>query len=179
MTTMTTPAPMITETRSIEDPALRAGLEALLEDAVASGASVGYHPPLDPVLNRRFWDGVSRQLADGAHRLLVARAPDGRVLGSVQLALCPKPNGPHRAEVQKLLVHTAHRGTGLGRRLMEALESMALGLGRTLLVLDTRVDDFGEPFYERTGWRRAGTIPGFTLEVDGTLHDAAVFYKRL
>lgn len=163
----------------LDDPVLLSGLEALLEDAVASGASLGYHAPLPPALNRAFWTGVDRQLADGAHRLLVALGPDGAVVGSVQLALCAKPNGLHRGEVQKLLVHTGHRGRGVARRLMAELETMARGLGRSLLVLDTLRGDVGEPFYERTGWLRAGEIPGYTVEADGSRHATVLFYRNI
>ena len=163
----------------LEDALLRRSLEALLEDAVASGASVGYHAPLPPQLNRAFWDGVARQLAEGSHKLLVALGPDGALLGSVQLSLCAKPNGTHRAEVQKLLVFAAYRRKGVARRLMDALEDMARGLDRSLLVLDTLEGDVGEPFYERTGWRRAGQIPRYTIEADGTYHDTVLFYKHL
>lgn len=179
-TTSPTPRTMtIIDIPRLEDASLRSELEALLEDAVASGASVGYHAPLSPTLNRAFWNGVARQLADGAHRLLIARGADGALLGSVQLVLCTKPNGAHRAEVQKLLVFSAHRRQGVARRLMEAVEEMARGLGRSLLVLDTLKGDFGEPFYERTGWRRAGQIPHFTFEADGTFHDTVLFYKHV
>lgn len=177
--TTTTTAPIITDIHRLDEGSLRAGLETLLDDAVASGASVGYHHPLAPDLNRGFWDGVAQQLEDGAHHLLVARDRDGTVLGSVQLALCTKPNGAHRAEVQKLLVHTAHRRRGVARRLMAATEALARELGRTLLVLDTLEGNFGEPFYERTGWRRAGLIPGYTVEADGSFHATVLFYKNL
>ncbi|MBP2312373.1 GNAT family N-acetyltransferase [Azospirillum soli] len=174
-----TTTPIITEVRCLNDGPLRIRLESLLEDAVASGASVGYHHPLSPELNRNFWDGVAEQLNGGAHRLLVAQDRDGTVLGSAQLALCTKPNGAHRAEVQKLLVHTAHRRRGVARRLMAETEELARGLGRTLLVLDTLEGNFGEPFYERTGWRRAGLIPGYTVEADGSFHATVLFYKNL
>lgn len=175
----TAPFPTITAAPSLDDGPLRAELERLLEDAVASGASVGYHAPLDPPLNRRYWDGVARLLAEGDHRLLLARDEDGALLGSVQLALCGKPNGVHRAEVQKLLVHTAHRRRGVASALMAVLEETARGLGRTLLVLDTLKGDVGEPFYERSGWQRAGIIPGYTLEADGAHHDVILYYRHL
>ncbi len=178
MTTQTA-APFITEVRCLNDGPLRTGLESLLEDAVASGASVGYHHPLSPELNRSFWDAVVERLAGGSHRLLVAQDGNGTVLGSVQLALCTKPNGVHRAEVQKLLVHTAHRRRGIARQLMAEAEQRARALGRTLLVLDTLEGDFGEPFYKRTGWRRAGLIPGYTVEADGSFHATVLFYKNL
>ncbi|MDQ2101365.1 GNAT family N-acetyltransferase [Azospirillum isscasi] len=169
----------ITDIPALDDRSLRADLEALLEDAVNSGASVGYHAPLAPHWKRAFWDGVAGLLTGGAHRLLVARGPEGELLGSVQLSLCTKPNGAHRAEVQKLLVFTRCRRSGVARRLMEALEETARGLGRSLLVLDTLKDDSGEPFYEATGWHWAGRIPGYTVEADGAFHDTVLFYKTL
>ena len=169
----------ISDVRTLENGHLRADLEALLEDAVNSGASVGYHAPLAPHWKQAFWDGVAALLSGGAHRLLVAWGPSGELLGSVQLSLCTKPNGAHRAEVQKLLVFTRHRRSGVARRLMEALEEAARKLGRSLLVLDTLKGDGGEPFYEATGWRRAGQIPGYTIEADGAFHDTVLFYKTL
>ncbi|AIB11974.1 hypothetical protein ABAZ39_08160 [Azospirillum argentinense] len=175
---MTTPL-AITNVPALDDRRLRVELETLLEDTVNGGASVGYHAPLEPHWKRAFWDGVAAQLSAGAHRLLIARGPDGDVLGSVQLALCTKPNGAHRAEVQKLLVFTRHRRNGVARRLMAAVEDTARGLGRSLLVLDTLKGDSGEPFYEATGWRRAGLIPGYTVEADGAFHDTVLFYKTL
>lgn len=169
----------ITDIPALDDGRLRAELEALLEDAVNSGASVGYHAPLAAHWKRTFWDGVAAQLSGGAHRLLIASGPEGNLLGSVQLALCTKPNGAHRADVQKLLVFTHHRRSGVARRLMEAVEDTARGLGRSLLVLDTLKGDRGEPFYEATGWQRAGLIPRYTVEADGAFHDTVLFYKTL
>lgn len=179
MDTHIPPSLAIAHLDRLDDPQVRADLESLLTDAVASGASVGFHHPLDPARNAAFWDGVAAALAAGHHHLLIARDGSGRVIGSVQLALCAKQNGPHRAEVQKLLVLTDQRGRGIARALMEALEDMARGLGRSLLQLDTRAGDYGEPFYSRTGWTRAGLLPAHTLEADGRYHDAVIFYRRL
>jgi acetyltransferase len=57
--------------------------------------------------------------------ILAATTAQGEVAGSVQLALVQKENGRHRAEVQKLLVHSRFRNQGLGRRLMDAIEREA------------------------------------------------------
>jgi len=163
----------------LTDAATRAGLESLLEDAVASGASIGFHAPLAPDRNRAFWDEVDAELADGHLLMLVARAGDGAVVGCVQLAASPKQNAPHRAEVRKLLVHSTRRGRGVARQLMEALYDLARSHGRTTLQLDTRAGDVGEPFYRRSGWVQAGILPDHTLEADGSYHDAVLFCRRL
>lgn len=161
------------------DGPLLTGIQSLLEDSVHGGASVGFHPPLAPAANAAYWAGVAAQVESGATILLAAHAADGALAGSVQLALCPKQNGPHRAEVQKLLVHSAHRRRGIGRRLLAAAEDRARALGRTLLVLDTRAGDAGVPLYDSAGWIVAGTIPGYTREVDGSHHSTVVFYRQL
>lgn len=62
---------------------------------------------------------------------------------------------------------------------MNALYDLARSLGRSLLELDTRAGDFGEPFYSRAGWERAGAPPGHTREADGSFHDAVMFCRRL
>lgn len=161
------------------DTELLAGLEGLLEDSVNGGASVGFHPPLAPAANTAYWSGVAAQVADSATVLLAARTADGFLAGTVQLALCAKQNGPHRAEVQKLLVHSAHRRRGLGRRLLAAAEEHADALGRTLLVLDTLEGADGVPLYQAAGWTAAGRIPGYTREVDGRHHATVIFYRQL
>jgi GNAT superfamily N-acetyltransferase len=156
----------------------RAGLAALLVDAVDSGASVGFLPPLDAGEAAAYWDSVAAALEDGSRVLLVARADDGRVAGSVQLDLAMRPNGSHRAEVTKLMVHRAARRRGLGRALMLAIEEHARRLGRTTLHLDTRLGDPSEELYRGVGWTAAGAIPCWARSADGRL-DATVFYYRL
>lgn len=174
MTTLT-----ITEIRSLDDPRVLAGLKALLEDSVNGGASVGFHPPLAAPANAAYWAGVAEQVESGATLLLAAGTDDGELAGTIQLALCPKQNGPHRAEVQKLLVHSAHRRRGLGRHLLAAAEERARLLGRTLLVLDTLDGREAVPLYRAAGWTEVGRIPGYTREVDGSHHATVVFYKAL
>ena len=106
--------------------------------------------------------------AAGDRPALVAR--DGNeVVGMVQLALVAKPNGRHRAEVQKLLVRRSARRGGWGRRLMAAAEDEARARGVRLLVLDTSEGEAGAGgFYEGLGWSFAGRVPDDALDPDGT-----------
>jgi GNAT superfamily N-acetyltransferase len=97
----------------------------------------------------------------------------------VQLALVTKQNGLHRAEVQKLLVHTDFRQRGIARALMSAVEEAARAVGRTLLVLDTEQGSIAEQLYERCGYARSGIIPHYALSTDGSLITTVVFYKLL
>jgi acetyltransferase len=153
-------------------------LAALLQDAVHHGSSVGFLPPLAPETAEAYWLETLSEVGQGKRILLVAGA-GGEVKGSVQLALATKQNGLHRAEVQKLLVHTRFRNRGVARALMAAAEDAARAAGRTLLVLDTEQGSAAERLYERCGYARSGVIPQYALGADGSPITTVVFYKLL
>jgi acetyltransferase len=156
----------------------RTALSLLLIDCVQGGASLGFVAPLALECARRYWDGVEAELEQGSRLLLIAT--DGTdVAGSVQLSLCMKQNGRHRAEVEKLLVRTARRRAGTGRALMHAVEALAKEYGRSLLVLDTRSDDVASMLYRQCGYREAGRIPNFALSSNGRLDSTTFFYKEV
>ncbi len=151
------------------------GLVDLLLDCVAGGASVSFMKPLDATRARVFWQQVDGDLARGARALLVAEDDTG-IVGTVQLILAQPENQPHRADLSKLLVHRRARRRGVGEALMRGAETLARDHGKSLLVLDT-ASDSAERLYERLGWQRCGTIPGYALLPDGGLCDTIVFYK--
>jgi acetyltransferase len=153
-------------------------LAELLIDAVDSGASVGFLPPLSREDADAYWRTVASALTAG-HRILLALFDDAGLVGSVQLDLPAMPNGAHRAEVQKLFVHRRARGRGLARTLMAAVEAEARRAGRTLLVLDTRAGDAAERLYETIGYVRAGTIPRYARSASGELHATVFLYRWL
>ncbi len=142
--------------------ALQAQLCDLLRDAVEGGASVGYVLPVAEPLLEQYWQGV---FADAQHDSLILLVAEhaGQIVGSAQLSLSMKPNGMHRAEVQKVLVHRAARRRGLGGELMRAIERVAMERGRTLLVLDTETNSGGQQLYATLGYQAAGVIPNFAL----------------
>lgn len=152
-------------------------LSALLIDAVDSGASVGFLAPLAESEARDYWLGLATSL--GRELRLLGAFEDGMLVASVQLALAGKANARHRAEVQKLVVLRSHRGRGIAKALMAAVEALACQEGRRLLVLDTRLGDTAERLYGRIGYQRAGEIPDFARSSAGTLDATVLFYKRL
>lgn len=157
---------------------LLAQLIALLQDAVDDGASVGFVRPLATDMAEKYWQDVIREVGQRSRVLLVAFR-DGAVAGSVQLGLCTRSNGLHRAEVQKLLVHTQWRRQGIATALMSAIEQEALAEHRSLLYLDTEPHKPAAAMYEQKGWIRVGEIPGYACSPDGHLHGAAIFYRKL
>jgi ribosomal protein S18 acetylase RimI-like enzyme len=161
-------------------PAVLPQLTHLLQDAVRQGAALGFLPPLTTAEANRFWLRVHAAVEAGSHYLFVARAADTLdILGTVQLALASQPNGRHRAEVAKMVVHSRARRLGIGRQLLHALEAKAAQLGRTTLVLDTRSGDVAERLYQSCHYHVAGTIPNYAESADGTLHPTVVYYKLL
>ena len=157
----------------------RAGLVALLRDAVDSGASVGFLPPLDAQEAGAYWESVAAAVQGGSRLLLAALNEAGSVIGSAQLELATPPNGRHRAEVTKVMVQRAARRHGTGRALMLAIEDRARQLGRTTLVLDTRTGDPSERLYRSVGWQLAGTIPRYARSAGGGLEPTSIYYRLL
>ncbi len=163
-------------TAAAEVPALAEVLQASVE----AGASVGFVLPFPQAEAEAWWRAeVLPALAQGERRLLAARL-GGRLVGTAQLALAERPNGRHRAEVAKLLVHPAARRRGVARALMRRLEALALAEGRSLLILDTREGDAAQPLYASLGYSLAGVVPGYARAPEAPRLEATAFmYKRL
>jgi GNAT superfamily N-acetyltransferase len=161
----------------IADAALEQ-LAAVLVDCVAGGASVNFMAPFSQEQGLAFFRKVSGSVASGDTVLLAAKL-DGKIIGTVQLGLDTPPNQPHRADIKKMLVHRAARGSGIGAALMARVEEEAKRHGRWLLVLDTVPGENGYRLYRRAGWTESGIIPDYAMFPDGRLCDTAFFWKRL
>ncbi|AZM58074.1 GNAT family N-acetyltransferase [Streptomyces sp. WAC 01529] len=152
-------------------------LAGLLTDIVRGGASLGFLADLDRTAAAAWWRGLAPAVGEGQLAVWAARDAE-RITGTVSLAFTDKPNGRHRAEIAKLMVHPSARGKGLARALLSAAEEAAADAGVTLLVLDTETGSPAEALYEKAGWTRAGTIPDYATDPAGTLHPTTLFYKR-
>lgn len=150
----------------------------LLIDAVDGGASVNFLAPMDRGLAERFWDKVATQVEAGERIIMLALDGD-HLVGSAQVALAMQPNGVHRAEIQKVLVHSTQRRRGIGTLLMSALEAVARQHHRTLLTLDTETISAAVDLYTKAGYTRVGDIPAFALDTTGIPQSATIFYKQL
>ncbi|MEO8104451.1 MAG: GNAT family N-acetyltransferase [Betaproteobacteria bacterium] len=155
-----------------------AALENLLRDSVEHGASVGFILPVESPQIRAYWQGVANEVRDGSC-VLLALIDEGMLAGSVQVSLCMKPNGMHRAELQKMLVHSLYRRRGFGRALMAAAESAAKSAGRSLMVLDTESHRAGQRLYTSVGYRVVGEIPNYALGTNGGFSPTTFMYKEI
>jgi ribosomal protein S18 acetylase RimI-like enzyme len=149
-------------------------LEQLLVEVVAQGASIGFLPPVGQTVAARYWAQVP-----GPDVVLYTAKLNNRIVGTVQLHLCGKQNGLHRAEIAKLMTHPDYRRQGIGRLLMQRAEEGAVAEGRTLLVLDTREGDPSNRLYASIGYIQAGRIPGYARSANGELHATIFYYKCL
>ena len=153
-------------------------LAQLLVDAVESGAAVSFLSPLTLERAEAWWRKTI-SAADPRAIFLVAREGE-YIVGTVQLHPAWAPNQPHRGEIAKLLVDRRSRRTGLGTRLMHAIEDAARRAGFTLLTLDAKRGEAAEQLYRNIGWTYVGTIPEYAVDPNGTTaHDAVIFYKKL
>jgi GNAT superfamily N-acetyltransferase len=166
----------------LDNATLRAAipqLAALLQTTVAHGSSVSFIHPLSAADAAAFWARVADEAAE-TKRIVLAAWFGTTLAGTAQLVPASVPNGRHRAEVQKVLVHPTYRRRGIGLALMNALEIEARARGIRLLVLDTEAGRDGEGLYAKAGWQRSGHIPGYAYDSTGmTLIDTVVYYKTL
>jgi ribosomal protein S18 acetylase RimI-like enzyme len=153
-------------------------LADLLVDSVAGGASVGFLDPFDQDAAAAWWHSRHPAVADDSLIVWVAHA-HGSIAGTVSLALSPKPNGRHRAEIAKLMVHRDARGQGLARALLATAQQAAVDAGARLLLLDTETDSAAEHLYRAEGWTRYGIVPGYAADPAGQLKDCSFYYKQL
>jgi GNAT superfamily N-acetyltransferase len=163
----------IRETSSLTDDEY-AQVTALLVAVVDDGASIGFHLPLAHDEAAAYWRGVL-----GPNRVLLLAEDAGCIVGSAQLALEPRANGRHRAEVAKVMVHPGARRRGLARLLMARLEEVAHREGRTLLILDTRAGDPSNTLYRQLGYVEVGEIPNYVTNEVGELQATVIYYKIL
>jgi ribosomal protein S18 acetylase RimI-like enzyme len=159
-------------------PHIRRALSELLVETVAGGGSVSFMHPLSLEAADAFWRDSLTAAARGDR--VVLGASDGEtVVATVTLLLGLPPNQPHRAEIAKMMTRASHRHRGIASRLMHAAEQTAIERGRTLLVLDTAVDEGASGLYEKLGFRLTGIIPDYALKPHGGLTGTMIYWKRI
>jgi GNAT superfamily N-acetyltransferase len=97
-------------------------------------------------------------LADGHHEVFIAEAPDGSTVGWIHVFLSLRAQTAPFAELGGMVVKETRRRQGIGRRLLEAAETWAIGCGAAKMRIrsrDTRSD--AKAFYLRSGFAHSKT----------------------
>lgn len=148
-------------------------LSELLVQVVNDGASIGFLPAMPLAEATKYWQNVINPDV-----ILYVAKINNQIVGSVQLHLCSKQNGTHRAEIAKLITHPAYRRRGIARSLMRQAHADAERQGRSLLVLDTREGDPSNDLYRSMGYIQAGRIPDYAQSASGELDATVIYYKK-
>ena len=160
--------------------AIVSDLVALTMDSVQGGASIGFMQNINEEKASAFWHNVFTNVQQEKTVLLIAKdSLSGKIIGTVQLQVDLPQNQPHRADVAKMLVHSAFRRRGISESLLQRLEQVALNIKKTLLVLDTVTDSAAHALYLKCGWKIVGNIPNYALFPDGKPCSTTYFYKNL
>jgi ribosomal protein S18 acetylase RimI-like enzyme len=149
-------------------------LSELLVKVVDDGASIGFLPPMKLSEARQYWQTVLKPDV-----ILFIAKINNEIVGTIQVHLCTKQNGLHRAEIAKLMTSPNARRKRVARSLMKVAEERAINEGRTLLVLDTREGDPSNLLYQSLCYIPAGKIPNFALSGEGELDTTVIYYKIL
>jgi GNAT superfamily N-acetyltransferase len=161
-----------------DDHASISQLAEMMVEAVAHGGSLHFMHPLEIGPASAFWE-KSLAAATRGERIVFGAWAGPLLIGTVTLVLDLPPNQPHRAEIGKMMTRLSYRGRGVARMLLQAAETKALSLGRTLLILDTAVIGGAAGLYEKMGYVAAGEIPDYALLPHGGLTAARFYWKRI
>jgi ribosomal protein S18 acetylase RimI-like enzyme len=162
----------------VDLPHLRGALSRMLIETVANGGSVSFMHPLAPDTADAFWRDSLAAAARG-DRVVLGAFDGATLVATVTLLLGLPPNQPHRAEIAKMMTKVSHRQRGIATALMRAAEQMAIERGRTLLVLDTAVEDGASGLYERLGFSLTGIIPDYAVKPHGGLTGTMIYWKKI
>ena len=161
-----------------DQPHIRDALSELLVETVASGGSVSFMHPLSLEAADAFWR-TSLAAAEHGERIVLGAFDGETLVATVTLLLSLPPNQPHRAEIAKMMTKLSHRHRGIASALIRAAEKLALERGRTLLVLDTAVDEGASGLYERLGFNLTGIIPDYAVKPHGGLTGTMIYWKKI
>lgn len=177
----------ITTIQSLEDVQNNlASLQTLLISSVnvdPSTSSIGFVAPLDNERAMQFWLDLVPSLTgpNPEVAMMVAISEEtGDAIGSVLVARMLKETHSHRGEVRKLAVRPDYQGRGIGKLLMEAIETHARKfMNLDFLVLSTATDTPARVFYQKTGWTEWGICPDYAKLANGKKTRVSFFHKKL
>ena len=171
------PAAVVTAVDTV-DARLRDALLACWTDVTNAGGAVGFVPPVTREEVAPALDALVERVTGGRERLVVMRVGE-EVAGWAVLKLSADPLRRHWATVLRVQVCPDRQGRGLGRVLMNGVHDAARALGLEMLHLTVRGGYGLERFYEGSGYREFGRMPGAIRLGPGDDREEIHLYVRL
>jgi GNAT superfamily N-acetyltransferase len=107
-------------------------------------------------------------LADDSHLVCVAQSEEGKIIGYVSVHWLPYlfMRGPE-AYVSELFVRDSARGRGVGRRLLQAVETEARSRGCIRMALTNlrHRESYKRQFYVKAGWTERSDAANFIYQM--------------
>ena len=143
-------------------PAIRRETPDKADVRALLAASDRYHAALYPDESNHLVDVTT--LSESHVRFLVARLDDGRAVGCGAVVL-GDDGGLKAAELKRMWVDPTERGTGLGRRLLVALEAVAKEEGAEVVRLETGISQTEAlALYRSVGYLERGPFAPYSLD---------------
>ncbi len=172
-------APRVEVCRSPFDPATRGRVLDLWCATNEAGGAVGFLPgaPRDRVSEALA--AHEEQLAAGSAVAVLLHEPEGALVGLGLWVGDPNPLFAHGRTAYRVMTDPDRRGRNLGRLLMAAMHRVARGDGVEVVQLVVRSGLGLSRFYERSGYREVGRVPGTIRVAPGDDRDSVFLARRL
>lgn len=151
---------------------IRPALEADASAIARILRSLGWFEPLQVQASSETEAQVRRHVglcrADGSHSVYVAEEAQSGVIGYASVhwlpyLILPGPEG----YLSELFIDEAHRGRGIGKRLLDRVvqEARSRGCWRLMLVTGRGRDSYKRAFYVKQGWVEREGVANFVLKL--------------
>ncbi|MGD8416733.1 MAG: GNAT family N-acetyltransferase [Pseudomonadales bacterium] len=115
-----------------------------------------------------------KQIESGEITSLIARDPEGRILGCTAVVMDEHSWSPHLGEL-RVLVAPAGKDRGLGRELIQESFLIALGLGLSKLTAQMTPDQTGAiAVFEEMGFTAEALLKDHVIDQAGEKHDIVI-----
>ncbi|MFB9318974.1 GNAT family N-acetyltransferase [Cryptosporangium minutisporangium] len=154
-------------------------LYSVVVAVVSGGGAIGWVKPPSRAEFDEWLDDVVAAARSGDAVAVLAGAAGGAVAGFGYWRRYERPTLRVNADLEKVFVAPADRGTGVGGRLVSLLTESARQSGIETLTLDVRGDNAGAiRLYERLGFTEYGRRRGF-VAVGPFRYDQVLLAQRL
>ncbi len=144
-----------------------------------AGGAVGFLPGTPRTAVSEALAAHEVQLASGSATAVLLRSPEDVLVGMGLWAGADGPLFAHARTAYRVMTDPARRGRNLGRLVMAAMHRAAREDGVEVAQLVVRSGLGLSRFYERSGYREVGRVPGNIRVAPGDDRDSVLLARRL